>query len=218
MSKTLWHTITLEVPKTMVNITKNDKVVVKKTLTKTNNISKANKEPSIKIIPGDTNKPKIISDGKEWNIEELKLKMKKSKELGKKNEGKEYKKEMTKDKAAKIITNEINSRAKLNSANMYLQLKNNSLGELKTIFKRVMQYLNHVDYTSSTSTRTINGLDDLSKDELIEKIIKLRSKRKDGHLIPSGYFDLSVPLRTGTEHYEGGGYSKRKKGSFRIRV
>ena len=92
MSKTLWHTIKLEVPKEMVNITKNDKVVVKKSLTKTNNISKANKEPSIKIIPGDTNKPKIINDGKEWNIEELKLKMKKAKELAKKNEGKEYKK------------------------------------------------------------------------------------------------------------------------------
>ena len=92
MSKTLWHTIKLEVPKEMVNITKKDKVVVKKSLTKTNNISKSNKEPSIKIIPGDTNKPKIISDGKEWNIEELKLKMKKAKELGKKNEGKEYKK------------------------------------------------------------------------------------------------------------------------------
>ena len=84
MSKTLWHTIKLEVPKEMVNITKNDKVVVKKSLTKTNNISKANKEPSIKIIPGDTNKPKIISDGKEWNIEELKLKMKKQKKKARK--------------------------------------------------------------------------------------------------------------------------------------
>ena len=73
MSKTLWHTIKLEVPKEMINITKIDKVVVKKSLTKTNNISKSNKEPSIKIIPGDTNKPKIISDGKEWNVEELKL-------------------------------------------------------------------------------------------------------------------------------------------------
>ena len=92
MSKTLWHTIKLEVPKEMVNITKNDKVVVKKSLTKTNNISKANKEPSIKIIPSDTNKPKIISDGKEWNIEELKIRMKKSKDLSKKNEGKEFKK------------------------------------------------------------------------------------------------------------------------------
>ena len=34
MSKTLWHTIKLEVPKEMVNITKNDKVVVKKHLQK----------------------------------------------------------------------------------------------------------------------------------------------------------------------------------------
>ena len=123
MSKTLWHTIKLEVPKEMVNITKNDKVVVKKTLTKTNNISKSNKEPSIKIITGDINKPKIISDGKEWNVEELKIKMKKSKELSKTNEGKEYKKGMTKDKAAKIITREINTRAKLNQADSYLKKK-----------------------------------------------------------------------------------------------
>ncbi len=48
--------------------------------------------------------------------------------------------------------------------------------------------------------------------------MKLRSKRKDGQLIPSGYFDLSVPLRTGFEHYEGGGYSKRKKCHFKIRA
>ncbi len=76
----------------MINITKNDQVVVKKTLTKSNNISKSNKEQSIKIIPGNTNKPKIISEGKEWNIEELRIRMKKSKDLGKKNEGKEFKK------------------------------------------------------------------------------------------------------------------------------
>ena len=92
MSKTLWNTIKIEVPNEMVNITKKDKVVVKKSLTKTNNVSKANKEPSIKIIPGNVNKPKIISDGKEWNVEELKIRMKKSKDLSKKNEGKEYKK------------------------------------------------------------------------------------------------------------------------------
>ena len=90
MSKTLWNTIKIEVPEKMVNITKNDKVVVKHSLTKTNDISKSNKEPSIKIISGDINKPKIINDGKEWNIEELKLKLKKVKELGKKNEGKEF--------------------------------------------------------------------------------------------------------------------------------
>jgi hypothetical protein len=125
---------------------------------------------------------------------------------------------MTEDKEAKIVTKEINKKAKLNKADLLLKLKNNSLEELKKILKRVMEYNNKVDYTSSQSTRTINGLDDLSKDELIEKIMKLRSKRKDGQLIPSGYFDLSIPLRTGIEHYEGGGYSKRKKGRFRIRA
>ena len=117
MSKTLWHTIKLEVPKEMVNITKKDKVVVKKSLTKTNNISKANKEPSIKIIPGDTNKPKIIDNGKEWNIEELKIKMKKAKELGKKNEGKEYKKKNNIDEKFRKFKNEnmayTNDRAKV---------------------------------------------------------------------------------------------------------
>ena len=120
MSKTLWNTIKIEVPNEMVNITKNDKVTVKKSLTKTNNISKSNKEPSIKIIPGDVSKPKIISDGKEWNVEELKIRMKKSKDLSKKNEGKEHKKEITKDKAAKTITKEISARANLNKADIYL--------------------------------------------------------------------------------------------------
>jgi predicted metallo-beta-lactamase superfamily hydrolase len=143
MSKTLWHTIKLEVPKEMVNITKKDKVVVKKSLTKTNNISKSNKEPSIKIIPGDTNKPKIISDGKEWNVEELKLKMKKAKELGKKNEGKEIKKAMSKDDASKIITKEINSRAKSNEIE---KIKNYSRNQLEIIIKKIVGYKNNIDY------------------------------------------------------------------------
>ena len=138
MSKTLWHTIKIEVPKEMVNITNKDKVVVKKSLTKTNNISKSNKEPAIKIIPGDTNKPKIISDGKEWNVEELKLKMKKAKELGKKNEGKEYKKQMTKDKAAKVITKEINSRAKSNEIE---KIKKYSRNQLEIIIKKIVGLL-----------------------------------------------------------------------------
>ena len=101
---------------------------------------------------------------------------------------------------------------------MYLQLKNKSLEELKLIFKRVMQYFNQVDYTSSTSNRTINGLDSLSKDELIEKIIMLRRKKKNGQLIPLSYFDVTVPLLNGNEHYNGGGYSKRKKGRFKVRA
>ncbi len=84
MTKMLWHTKKLEVPKEMVNIAKNDNVA-KISLTKTNNTS-------IRSIPGDTNKPKIIDNGKEWNIEELRIKMKKAKELSKENEGKEHKK------------------------------------------------------------------------------------------------------------------------------
>ncbi len=37
----------------------------------------------------------------------IKTKMKKAKELGKKNKGKEYKKQIPKDKAANLITTEI---------------------------------------------------------------------------------------------------------------
>lgn len=106
MSKTLWNTIKIEVPNEMINITKKDKVTVKKSLTKNNNISKSDKQPSIKIIPGDVNKPKIISDGKEWNVEELKIRMKKAKDLGKKNEGKELKKKINIDEKFKKFKDE----------------------------------------------------------------------------------------------------------------
>ena len=110
MSKTLWNTIKIEVPNEMVNITKKDKVVVKNSLTKTNNVSKSNKEPSIKIIPGNVNKPKIISDGKEWNIEELKIRMKKANELGKKNKGKELKKPAVKKEQVKKYVEDFKDR------------------------------------------------------------------------------------------------------------
>jgi hypothetical protein len=163
MSKTLWHTIQLEVPKEMVNITKNDKVVVKKSLTKTNNISKANKEPSIKIIPGDTNKPKIINDGKEWNVEELKLKMKKAKELGKKNEGKEYKKQIPKDKAANIITKEI----------VFAQLKNKSKDDLLKLYTRLAIYFNPM---LNDNSNLKNSFSNFNKDELLTKLNNLKKK------------------------------------------
>ncbi len=45
---------------------------------------------------------------------------------------------------------------------------------------------------------------------LSNKLLSLEVK-KEGQLIPLGYFDLSVPLRSGMEHYDGGGYSKRKR-------
>ena len=50
MSKTLWHTIQIQVPKEMVELTKSGKVSVKKTLTKTLNISKSNKAPGAMLI------------------------------------------------------------------------------------------------------------------------------------------------------------------------
>ena len=88
MSKTLWHTIQIKVPKEMVELTKSGKVSVKKTLTKTLNISRSQKTPAIKLIPSDVNKPHIVNDGKEWNIDALKERMTKSRAMRKKNANK----------------------------------------------------------------------------------------------------------------------------------
>jgi hypothetical protein len=85
MSKTLWHTIQIQVPKEMVELTKSGKVSVKKTLTKTLNISRSQKTPAIKLIPSNDNKPHIVNDGKEWNIDVLKERMAKARAMRKKN-------------------------------------------------------------------------------------------------------------------------------------
>ena len=90
MSKTLWHTIKLEVPKEMVDITKNGKVTIKKTLTNTNNISKSNKEPSIILKAKDIDKVIIENSGKTYDIKDLKERVKKAKDMAKKNENKVY--------------------------------------------------------------------------------------------------------------------------------
>ena len=211
MSKTLWNTIKIEVPEKMVNITKNDKVVVKHSLTKTNNISKSNKEPSIKIISGDINKPKIINDGKEWNVEELKITMKKAKDLGKKNEGKEYKNKMTNDKAAKIITKEINSRAKLNRADSYLKEKNEidkikdySRNQLEIIFKKIVGFKNNINFFDKNTNNTLD-LKKYTEDELKNKIQFFYKTHKK-------YKQLYIPeIPTEEKNDSGvGGYSKRK--------
>ena len=88
MSKTLWHTIQIKVPKEMVELTKSGKVSVKKTLTKTLNISRSNKTPAIKLIPSDVNKPHIVNDGKEWDVNILKERMAKARAMRKKNANK----------------------------------------------------------------------------------------------------------------------------------
>ena len=162
MSKTLWHTIKLEVPKEMVNITKNDKVVVKKSLTKTNNISKANKEPSIKIIPGDTNKPKIINNGKEWNIEELKLKMKKANELRKKNEGKEYKKK-SENTIIKDYKNKINDKIEKKKKTIKAETKNTKLTDEEVIIN---------EWTTPTNYIILQQYDSKAYENIEKTIIK----------------------------------------------
>jgi len=83
--KILWNSITIKVPPTMVNITKKGRVTVGNTLTKTNNISKREKMASIRLLPSEDNRPHIIAQGKEWNVNELKARMKVANTLAKKN-------------------------------------------------------------------------------------------------------------------------------------
>jgi hypothetical protein len=111
MSKTLWHTIQIKVPREMVELTKSGKVSVKKTLTRTFMISKSQKKPAIKLIPSNSNKPEIINDGKEWDIDKLKERMIKAKELGKKNANKNIF-EVKEKKVNKILAQKIINRAK----------------------------------------------------------------------------------------------------------
>ena len=55
-NRKLWNTITIKVPEEMVEYNKKGKILIKKTLTKTFNISKFQKKPAIKLIPSDSNK------------------------------------------------------------------------------------------------------------------------------------------------------------------
>jgi hypothetical protein len=120
MSKTLWHTIKIEVPSELIQISKSGKVSIKKSLTKTNNISKSNKQPSLEIIASNVNKPKILNDGKQWNVEELKTRMKKANAKALKNADKNLLKntEKIKDRiiddpiVKKNIRNERNKRVR----------------------------------------------------------------------------------------------------------
>ena len=62
MSKTLWSTIKIDVPKEMINITKKRESYNKKHMNKKK--SQSNKELAINLEPKDINQPKIVSDGK----------------------------------------------------------------------------------------------------------------------------------------------------------
>ena len=89
--------------------------------------------------------------------------MKKAKELGKKNECKEYKKQMPKDKAAKIITKEI----------IFAQLKSKSKEDLLKLYRRLVIYFNPVLNTTGDINKQFT---DLNKDELLTKLINLKRR------------------------------------------
>ena len=136
----------------------------------------------------------------------------KSKELGKKNEGKEFKKEMTKDKAAKIITKEINTRSKLNKADKYLKtkkekeefiekIKNYSRNELEIIIKKITGYKSNIDYFDRTNNsggakHTIN-LNQFTKEQLIKQIQNFKENYIPLHYnktIPKSLFIPEIPV------------------------
>ncbi len=89
MNKILFNTIKIKVPSEMIELTKTGKIKIKKTLTKTSNISRSQKQPAIKLLESNDNKIHILSTGKEWNVDELKNRMVKSNALAKKNKGKD---------------------------------------------------------------------------------------------------------------------------------
>ena len=62
--KILWNTVKIRLPPEFITVSKNGVVNIKPPLTKKNNISKTNQEPSIKIETGDTNEVEIVQSGK----------------------------------------------------------------------------------------------------------------------------------------------------------
>ena len=69
-SKKMWSTIEIKVPSEMVEYNKKGKIMIKKTLTKTFNISKFQKKPAIKLVPTDSNKVEIVHEGTDFKKED----------------------------------------------------------------------------------------------------------------------------------------------------
>ena len=80
MSSILWHTINIQIPDKMLNISKTGKVTMKKPLTKTGNIARSNKEPSIIITTNHhIEQPQIINKGDQVNVAEIRTRQNKLK-------------------------------------------------------------------------------------------------------------------------------------------
>ncbi len=80
MSKPLWHTINIQIPDKMINISKHGRMSIKPSLTKKGNVSRSNDEPSIIIKSNSTIDKPIIKDcGQLENVEANKTRQKKLK-------------------------------------------------------------------------------------------------------------------------------------------
>jgi len=122
MNKTLWNTVSIQIPEEMVDITKTGKVTIKKTLTKTANISRSQKTPAIKFMPSEDNQIHILNKGKVWDIEDLRKRTDKARALMKKNANKNIFEPAVK-KMNPILEGKIIKRARELSAKKAKKLK-----------------------------------------------------------------------------------------------
>ena len=79
MSKTIWNSISIKVPDSMVSIGKNGKIAIKPPLTKKGSIASSKKTPAIKLITADISAPEIVSSGDKHNISDVTTKPKRLK-------------------------------------------------------------------------------------------------------------------------------------------
>jgi len=190
MSKVLWHTMTIKVPSEMVEITKTGKVSIKKTLTKMNNISKSQGYPSIKLVSSSDNKPHIITDGKEWNINQLKANLKKANELATKNKGRKLSthtsqnkfKSNVKEHASYLVRkNKPYEPIKVRSSRRGMIQNSNKTKEEKEIQKRLdkekQQYLKSFE----------ESIKQYDKEEFFNMMMKLADKYNDDQLKEIAY-------------------------------
>jgi len=144
MSKILWHTMTIKVPSEMVEYNEaTGRVSVKKTLTKTLNISKSKKIPAIKLVRADVDKPEIVNPGKKWDVEELKETIKKAKKTGDekyiKKIREKYNRKKELGKAIVKKAKELVARKKEERANKILSDADKLIEELKKLKKIKMK-------------------------------------------------------------------------------
>lgn len=199
MSKTLWHTIQIKVPAEMLELTKAGKVSIKKTLTKTFNISKSQKKPAIKLIPADINKPQIVNDGKEWNVEELKSQMVKANALAKKNKGRDITKSEKRvsklEKFKKAVVDSAREGVKKNIDKKYDELissvkkmKSIKLKEKPKIAEKVLS--EKTSLRKPTKEQIVENYKDLTKEEQSKILIKqLTVGKKPKKIDPDIFFD-----------------------------